>query len=290
MHTREDFGPLANLIGLWSGHHGINTIALPDGTVHGGGDPPVPAGIAFKANTYNEMVLQFKELGGPVPNRAVPDAQRVHALEYEQRISQVEGPAPTGLQHVENGLWMWTEPQHSVARSTSVPHGNAFLCWGGVTVTHDERPDIPDPDFTPDVGPHPSAELQNFLVQWSEPISFPGPPPVNTGVTPAHLNQALIHMVDEQLASGHTFLEVVKLEVSTVNSAPPHPGGVANTAFILENGNATAVQSTFWIEKVRARHGREFLQLQYSQNISLTFDGIIWPHVDVNTLVKHVRE
>lgn len=294
MADQEDFGPLTELIGLWSSVHGINTIALPDGTNPGGGDPPMPPGITFKANTYNEMVLRFGPLGGPVPNRAVPQAQTIHALEYEQRISQIAGPPPCGLQHVEDGLWMWTVPQNTVARSTSVPHGNAFLCWGKATVTEGQPPAIPDPDFTPDVGSNPPPELANFLTNWSSPITLHGVP---TGLTPAHLNRALISVVEEQVASGHTFGQVVTLDVSTINPAP-HPGGISNIEFILDNANATAVSSTFWIETVIPPSGPPFRQLQYSQTINLTFASnandpghgpIIWPHVDVNTLLRQER-
>ena len=32
--------------------------------------------------------------------------------------------------------------------------------------------------------------------------------------------------------------------------------------------------------------GSQFLQLQYTQTVLLVFDGVIWPHISVATLIK----
>lgn len=321
----EPFGPLTQLIGLFSnsqGIHavklpGINAIALPDGTPQ-----HEPLGIAFKANTYNEVNLNFRPIGGPVRNRAVSAFQTVHALAYQQVISQLEGPLPSGIQHVEDGLWMWAPeptpvadlppgtdltnlPPASmegpiVARSASVPHGNSFLCWGRFNptmhVTMGQPPHIPDTDFTPQVT-NPPSDLENFInTNYNSPI-IPGMPEV----TPAHINRALIDVVQAQLDAGYKFKKVITLIVNTNNPTvppPPHPGGVSNIDFILKNANFTGISTTFWIETVQPPDSQEppFVQLQYSQNTSLTFAPqndpefkVTFPHPDANTLLRQDR-
>ncbi|MEO7194446.1 MAG: heme-binding protein [Pseudonocardiaceae bacterium] len=315
----EPFGPITDLIGLFSssqGVHGvnlpgINAIALPDGTA------PAPLRIAFKTNTYNELSLEFRPIpGGPVRNRAVPTNQFVHALAYRQLISQIEGDPPAGFQHFEDGIWQWTpdiaDPMDaakgSIARLTSVPHGNSFLCWGAHASIDSNPPredpvNIPDTDFTPQLAPDAPQELKEFVRNsYTTPI-------LQTGVTPAHANQALIRVVRNQVEQGYTFENVVTLMVDTNNPTvppPPHPGGVANIDFILNNANFTGISTTFWIETIKPPLDRTvqppfqappFVQLQYTQNISLNFapanqpeQRITFPHVDVNTLLRQDRQ
>jgi hypothetical protein len=50
------------------------------------------------------------------------------------------------------------------------------------------------------------------------------------------------------------------------------------------NADATTVTSTFWIERVKDKHGKEFDQLQYTQRVLLKFNGLYWPHITVGTL------
>jgi hypothetical protein len=46
------------------------------------------------------------------------------------------------------------------------------------------------------------------------------------------------------------------------------------------------MNSIFWIETVQRPDGSQFLQLQYTQTVLLVFDGIVWPHISVATLIK----
>ena len=75
---------------------------------------------------------------------------------------------------------------------------------------------------------------------------------------------------------------------------PPVPGhadaggGLANIAYLsgkpAADTNVTDVTAIFWIEKAKRANGEEILQLQYTQRVILTFNGLKWPHVTVATL------
>ena len=71
-------------------------------------------------------------------------------------------------------------------------------------------------------------------------------------------------------------------------------GGTSNTAFLVGTAggpNAVAVEASaaFWIEQVAGENGEaDFLQLQYSQQVLLNFNGLSWPHITVATLRKQV--
>jgi hypothetical protein len=93
--------------------------------------------------------------------------------------------------------------------------------------------------------------------------------------------------------SGQTILKTTVLDVSTHAVLPVVGGGIGNTAFLQgtpaqgPNAVSALVTSTFWIETVKgAAGGADFLQLQYTQNVLLNFNGLSWPHVTVATLRK----
>jgi hypothetical protein len=93
---------------------------------------------------------------------------------------------------------------------------------------------------------------------------------------------------------GTTMKSRTFLHVSTTNSIVHGGGGTANTAFLATstnpsggNADATQVQATFWIETIAGHGGGpDIHQLQYTQLVTLDFNGIHWPHVTVGTLIK----
>jgi hypothetical protein len=90
----------------------------------------------------------------------------------------------------------------------------------------------------------------------------------------------------EAVIANQTILSTVTLQVST-SDAPTVGGGEAETAFLQggpagPNASVTSVTATFWIETLQGTPTT--MQLQYSQTVILTFNGISWPHVTVATL------
>jgi hypothetical protein len=133
----------------------------------------------------------------------------------------------------------------------------------------------------------------------------------------------LLHaVIKKQVADGHTF-EGVALNIATQasitffknpNSQAGGPtavvnptngaGGTENILFLEggepvgpkgANADTALVYATFWIEKVKPKEGRPFMQLQYAQMVILDFPILLalpkvvtigWPHISVATLRK----
>jgi hypothetical protein len=49
---------------------------------------------------------------------------------------------------------------------------------------------------------------------------------------------------------------------------------------------AAQMDAIFWIETLQESDGAIKHQLQYSQKVTLNFNGLSWPHVSVATLIK----
>jgi hypothetical protein len=259
----DTLGPLSNLVGTWIGNHGWNMIAVPSGS----------NGFTLLVRPYFEMIT-FTPLGALVPNRGGVETMFVAGLQYELRVADSETNQPL---HLENGMWLLLnngqDPSTpSIARQAAVPHGDSLLALGGFSVI-DGPPQIPDLDAIPDTGSQPRL---GYLDPYLVPMQ---------GFNKTNPNQVLQDAIKEQ-----TIVETVTLDVSTQNN-----GGIVNIPFIVKHANATAFQCTFWIETVKNQEtGSEFQQLQYSQQTNIDFlpkfgdpsQLIMWPHVNVNTLVK----
>jgi hypothetical protein len=72
------------------------------------------------------------------------------------------------------------------------------------------------------------------------------------------------------------------IEISTIEEG----GGILNIPSLKENGEATTMRATFWIETVEPEGQVPFVQLQYSQFVMLRFENIDWPHISVATLIR----
>ncbi|HEU5002699.1 MAG TPA: heme-binding protein [Actinomycetota bacterium] len=257
-------GPLANLVGTWMGSHGWELIAVPSGT------PGEKESFQLIIRPYIEVVT-FAELGAPVPDRGGPKGDIfLTGLHYSMRITDAETNSPL---HLENGMWLLLDGRGTVARQASIPHGDVLLAIGGSS-TAAGPPSIPVLNAIPEPGP-------DVQLGYTDPY---GKPP--TGFATDDANATLRTTVE-----GQTVVSTTTLSVSTANEG----GGVLNIPFVQANANATKFACTYWIETVRDATGQEFAQLQYSQQTDIdflpTFGGppgslIMWPHVNVNTLVK----
>lgn len=262
--TVSGLGPLANLEGTWMGSHGWELIALPSGR-SGGAE-----GFQLLIRPYIEVVT-FAPLGAPVPDRGGPNGDLfLTGLEYSMRITDAETNSPL---HLENGMWLLLDQQGTVARMASIPHGDTLLAIG-MSQTTAGAPTIPPLSTLPDAGP-------KMPLGYTDP--YLNPPP---GFSTANAHQVL-----EEAIQGQQIESTTTLSVSTANG-----GGLVNIPFVSANADATQFTCTYWIESVQdPATGQVFAQLQYSQQTDLrflpTFGGppgslIMWPHVNVNTLVK----
>jgi hypothetical protein len=269
-------GPLAGLVGKWSGK-GFNIIWRP---FHGTQDR------FLELNVTSEQ-LEFSAISGSIPNRGLlqPDIN-MFGLTYLQQISDANLKA--GL-HIEPGLWLavpkTTDPAEgpTVARLASIPHGTAIVAQG-TAATVAGPPTIPGTSIKPFTIGQPLSLFDFPEETLATPSSFRTSGAGLTGVTQQMVSNP--NSVLQAAIAGQHITQTTTLHVNTSN-APILGGGTANTAFLKGGGGgpnavSASVNATFWLETVA---GNPVIhQLQYAQTVLLNFNGLSWPHITVATL------
>ncbi len=105
-----EYGPLACLIGTWSGDKGLDVSPEPDGA---------------EENPYYET-LRFEAVGD-VENAGT---QRLAALRYHQVVTR---KSDRKVFHNETGYWMWDAAAGVVMHSLTIPRGVCVLAGGRAT-------------------------------------------------------------------------------------------------------------------------------------------------------------
>lgn len=299
--------PLAELPGTWIGT-GFNMIAVPDFAANGipgtekGGSP-----FRLIVNKTNETIT-FSDIG-PVPNRGNVQPDIIYnGVQYVQQVS--DAVTHEGL-HVEPGLWLnlpanEVQTQASVARLSTIPHGDSLLAqgpWGEVA----GGPIIDNADATPFTLDANGKRVNDTNVDtYLKPyFDTPLPDGIPSGAI-LNPNLVLEQAIHDLNANGRKisrtiFMQVNAAPVGGINGTPETPepgteGGLVNIPFIVKNADANAMSSIFWIEVVDNPDGSHFLQLQYTQTVILDFPvfnpatggtiDIKWPHITVGTLIK----
>jgi hypothetical protein len=272
-------GPLAGLVGKWSGH-GFNVIWRPNHTA--GQDR------FLELNVTSEQ-LEFTAISGSIPNRGLlqPDIN-MFGLTYLQQISDANLKA--GL-HIEPGLWV-AVPKTSnpnvvptVARLASIPHGTVILVQG-TAGTAAAAPAIPAASIKPFSIGQPNATIDFPEQTLTTHTSFRTSGTGLTGVTQAMVNNP--NSVLHTAITGQHITSTTTLHV-TSGDAPVPGGGTANTAFLKggaqgPNAVTASVSATFWLETLQGQTAPT--QLQYSQTVLLNFNTLSWPHITIGTLRK----
>lgn len=102
-----DFGPLADLIGTWTGEEGVDIAPEPDGK---------------ETSPYYETIT-VSEVGG-VTNA---EEQNLVALHYHQIVTR---KSDGQVFHNETGYWMWDRENSTVMHSLVIPRGVCVLAGG----------------------------------------------------------------------------------------------------------------------------------------------------------------
>jgi hypothetical protein len=193
-----------------------------------------------------------------------------------------------------------TQPGPDIARLANIPHGDAVLAMGdgGGADPTKGAPDLTSgalkalfdpfpigvgvPDLAGNVylGPYKHFHDNPFKGN-VQAAGFPGFDPTNPI---AILNGAI----------QASFPGAVIEETTTFTVDSQVSGGLQNIPFVVKQANATRVTATFWIQRVKIHDDTRFV-LQYAQRVILEFfpraDGqpglIQWPHISVNTLIRH---
>lgn len=102
-----DYGPLAELIGIWSGDKGLDVSPEPDGS---------------EDSAYYET-LTFEAIGD-VTNAG---SQTLAVLHYRQIVQRSSDAA---VFHDETGYWMWDARHKIIMHSLTIPRGVSVLAGG----------------------------------------------------------------------------------------------------------------------------------------------------------------
>jgi hypothetical protein len=271
--TTPMLGPLASLIGTWTGDNGLNIVAVPSRK-----SMPTDTGrFELLVRPYRE-VLTFVAVPEPVRNRGGNLDQFIGALEYRQEVYAIDDN--TELIHVENGMLFYLDniqnydgspadkPRYSIARSATIPHGNTAMLFGTYRETNG-GPIIRNIDAAPmNAGINAPSEYKN---PYLKPMDVTNP---NTFLQDVIAKQEIQRTIHLTLDSGNE-------------------GSVTSVPFLVDRADTTRFGCDFWIETLR--DGSQ--QLQYSQEISIAFhhkiggldnERIRWPHITVNTLKRGV--
>ena len=287
-------GILADLPGNWSGT-GFNIIAVPTTT----------GGFRLVLNRTKET-FSFTATG-PVPNRGgLGQADVVNfGVHYLQSVNNVQ-PGPGGKVvespiHVEAGMFL-NVPKSAhpdlgtnIVRISTIPHGDALMAQSTLAETVQGGPIIQPVDSTPVAaitGPTLLTTRLGYLEPYEE-SALPAPIPGQPDITQQMVQNP--NLLLEEAIAGQNIVQTAVFRVTTVNDDPseiatPFSGAVVNTPFVQTNANAVKMNAIFWIEEVVESNGRKFLQLQYTQTVTLRFLNIDWPHISVATLRKEVGQ
>ncbi|MNJ97507.1 hypothetical protein D3C87_152580 [compost metagenome] len=289
-----DLGALAPLVGTWK------NAPVPDSSVSAGWNvisvPAQDKGFVYEVIPYTEtltfspVVVQAGNRGPAIKGKQVE--QLIFGLTYEQKIESVcktdfckERGFPSGSTiHVETGLFLnLGQPNggYSIARLSTIPHGNSLLALGS-----SQEVKKPGTDFFDKASAVPTLLNGGRVGVLGYTDQIIGTPQfkVFDQINP---NTFLKSTLEGLVGSGSlTDMSVIQMSTNT----PDADGGILNIPFIQTNVNATKMDATFWIENMK---GSKFSQvLQYSQTINLVFPAtgsaqpIVWPHITINSLVK----
>jgi hypothetical protein len=288
------FGPLTELAGTWVGK-GFNLISKPGFQLN------LP--FVLQVNATMET-LSFTPIGGQIPDRGSQQNDiNVFGMTYTQEVTDA---ASLSLLHVERGMWINVPPStqpsqpQTVARLSTIPHGDSVLAQGNGITVNGVRPTFPIGDPTPFI------DGVTIPPGYFPPDPFQAPQvnpfPLPDGFDLSNVNTPLAQAIADQ-----TISEMVVLQVSTATPPQtqellqgPFGGGVLNIPFVTTNANAVSLDAVFWIETIvppASIGGDSFLQLQYTQTVILSFPAaagpigpnnplINWPHISVATLIK----
>lgn len=110
-----NYGPLAGLVGCWSGNKGKDVSPEPDGS---------------ELNDYYETIT-FTQAG----DLSNAESQRLSAVHYLLMVKRISDDK---IIHQETGYWMWEQDTNSVMHSLVIPRGVSVLAGGSFAADQDK--------------------------------------------------------------------------------------------------------------------------------------------------------
>jgi len=114
-----DYGPLAELVGVWKGDRGIDVSPEPDG---------------MENNPYHETITYTAV--GDVTNAG---SQVLSVLNYRQIVQRKSDDA---VFHDETGYWMWDPATEVIMHSLVIPRAVCVLAGGSATAVDNGMIDL----------------------------------------------------------------------------------------------------------------------------------------------------
>jgi hypothetical protein len=103
----EHLGPLANLVGTWTGDKGVDTSPEPDGT---------------EINDYRETVTYT-----PIGDVDNAEEQELAGVYYHQVVHRIRDNKHL---HDQCGYWMWDKANQKVIHTLAIPRGVSVVLEG----------------------------------------------------------------------------------------------------------------------------------------------------------------
>ncbi len=110
-----DYGPLAELIGVWKGDKGMDIAPEPDGT---------------EENPYYETITYTA--GGDVTNA---ESQVLSVVHYRQIVTR---KSDNKVFHDETGYWLWDPTEQIIMHSLVIPRAVCLLAGSNYKEARDE--------------------------------------------------------------------------------------------------------------------------------------------------------
>jgi methylamine---glutamate N-methyltransferase subunit C len=109
-YPNVDYGPLAALVGTWTGNKGMDVAPEPDGTEN---------------NPYTETIV-FTDAG----DLSNAESQKIAMVRYQQVVKRISNGE---VFHDQTGYWMWDAERKLVMHSLLIPRGMGLLAGGTAT-------------------------------------------------------------------------------------------------------------------------------------------------------------
>jgi len=284
-----DFEELLHaLSGEWRGQ-GFTMIAIPSFTA-GKKD--------FDLKLFNtEESIIFSGIRDGIRNARNKDETFLSSVSYYQSVHNRNYPFDE--LHVESGMWFFApaigDSAQELWRAGIVPHGNAFLAGSILDKVKDQK----KPPVFENIDSRPFTQHNDTDIRkGGQYVASYEAPTLPDSLKSRYPDKIVVNPVEylKKDIEGLNIVETKTIEISSIEPGDSF-GGILNIPPLQKEANASQIEATFYIEKVKTKEGTIYYQLQYVQEVYLDFPVgdplgavLTWPHVSVATLRKHTGE
>lgn len=178
---------------------------------------------------------------------------------------------------VEPGVWMAHEASADadIVRLARPPRGHGMVVAAGSATSIPGAPRIP------------CVSTRPIDLATGRPLTVESGSPSEVHEPAAELPGAAIEDPNALLRRRIEGEDIKATSILAVAGGPGTEQRLRDLPFSVVNPDALSLQAVFWIETLRGGdRGEERMQLQYSQTVVRSVDGVGWPSISVATLVR----